>query len=51
MKTIIRWLFTVVLLAVVWSHSHWSVALSISFLSVANELTTATILLKWKKPE
>lgn len=34
---ILRLLLTVVLLVIVWRHSHWSVALAITLLSVANE--------------
>ena len=34
----VRWLLTGVLLAVVWSHTHWSVALTLTGLCVANEL-------------
>lgn len=36
---LIRWVFTVALLVVVWQNSHWSVALTITFLSIETELS------------
>ena len=33
-----RWALTIILLLVVWFHSHWSVALAITGLSIANEI-------------
>lgn len=32
-----RWLLTIALLVVVWVHAHWSVALSITLLSINAE--------------
>jgi hypothetical protein len=37
---IIRYIATVVLLWIVWTHAHWSVAIAITGLSVETEITT-----------
>ena len=39
----IRWLLTVALLVVVWFNAHWSVALMLTGLSIANEATWWTV--------
>ena len=40
---IFRFVLTGVLLAVVWLHTHWSVALAITLLTVANEITSENL--------
>ena len=35
---VVRWLLTAGILAVVWCHAHWSVALALTGLSLANEM-------------
>jgi hypothetical protein len=37
-QVIVRYVCTVVLVFIVWRHSHWSVALSISLLSIGEEV-------------
>lgn len=37
-----RFALTIVLLVIAWFHVHWSVALSLSFSALANELAAAT---------
>jgi hypothetical protein len=39
MITTARYGLTLCLLAIVWFNAHWSVALSLSLLAIANELT------------
>ena len=39
MTTIVRFALTAALLVVVWRHAHWSVALSITLLTVAVEVS------------
>ena len=41
--TVIRWLLTTALLSVVWLSAHWSVALAITGLSMANEALWWTV--------
>lgn len=37
---LLRWILTAALLWVVWHHSHWSVALSMTLLAASNEMVT-----------
>ncbi len=43
MAVIIRWTLSATLLVVVWQHSHWSVALVITLLTVNGELVAANV--------
>lgn len=36
---LVRWILTTLLLVVGWKHSHWSVALCLTLLSIGNEAT------------
>lgn len=46
---IYRWLLSIVLIVIVWFHAHWSVALSITLLCVANEFDAIAIRVLQKK--
>ena len=37
-KSIFRDIFTIILLIIVWKNSHWSVALSITFINIMAEI-------------
>lgn len=39
-QRIFRWVLTVWLLVIVWLHSHWSVAVSLTLLFIASEVET-----------
>ena len=37
-RRLIRYVITIALLAVVWRHAHWSVALALTLIAIAQEL-------------